>query len=392
MRGSSHGAVISGIGESEFSRRSGVPFETLQLGAAQDALRNANLCVSDIDTLFTDCAIMPNLLAPDRLQSQLSLDAADTIACVSLGGAGISNALGLAADRIEMGVSDAALIYFGVDWGTSPGGPYALHSRYRAKAAYEFPVGLFGQPTYFSLLARRYASNHDIDLSLMRRALGQLAVDERANALKNPGAQVSKSLSLEDYHDSRTISSPLCLYDCCLVSDGAAALVVTSDELARRRGAGPRVRVIGWGRGYVAADEENFFTQNASFPRMDPAATSSQRAYAKAGIAAADLDFAQIYDCFTMAVLLQLEEMGFARPGEGIQMLLAGSAVGESDLPINTHGGCLSHAYILGITHITEAVKELRWDGGPRQVLRAEIAAVGMAPGHDHTTVILARD
>jgi acetyl-CoA acetyltransferase len=392
MRTPTRGAVISGIGESEFSRRSDVAFETLQIGAVESALSDANLAASDIDTIFTDSAIMPSLLAPDRLQASMGFSAVETACCVSLGGAGISNAVGLASQRIESGLSAAALIYFGVNWGTSPGGPYLLHGRYQAKAGLEFPVGLFGQPTYFGLLAHRYAADHDIDLRLLRRALGRLAVDERSNAMRNPGAQVTRPLTQEDYESARTIASPLCLYDCCLVSDGAAAIIVTNDDLAWRRGPGPRVRVLGWGRGRSAADEESFFTQNANYPRLDPAAASSRTAFAMAGVTAADLDFAQIYDCFTMAVLLQIEEIGLATRGRGVHTLLEGSAVGESELPINTHGGCLSHAYILGITHITESVKQLRWDAGERQVLGAHLGAVSMAPGHDHTTLVLGRD
>lgn len=383
-------AIIAGIGESQFSRRSPLPFAELQIPAIEAAIADAGLGPGDIDTVLTDGEVMPGLLGIDAVEALASLTNVQATGMFSLGGTGLTYATKAAAERIRAGLSDAVLIYFGVDWGSSPGGPYAFHDRYPMKSIFEEPCGFFGQPTYVAAMTARYAFEHHIPLKELKLAMGQLAVDQRANALRNPGAQMKAPLTMDGYLGARPISSPLAKFDCCLITDGAAALVVTRGDHPRRTRRDREALIIGEGYASSRFSEQDFFTQNVEYPRIDPARPAALAAFEAAGIQPADLDFLEVYDCFTTLSILQLEEIGLCAPGEGWKFVREGTAVGSGRLALNTHGGSLSHSYLLGATHLTEAARQLRGEAGDGQVAGARLGAVSLAPGHDHATIVLA--
>ena len=385
-------AIISGIGESTFARRSERPFAELQVGAVEAAIADAGLRPGDIDTILTDGEVMPSLLGIDSLESLVSgLENVQATGMYSLGGTGISYATKVAAERIRSGLSSAVLVYFGVDWGSAPGGPYGFHDRYPMKGIYEEPYGFFGQPTYVAAMTQRYAYEHAVPISELKLALGQLAVDQRANALLNPDAQMKRSLDISEYLSAKPISSPLGLFDCCLITDGAAAFVITANDLGGRTRRPREATIIGEGYGDSRFSEQDFFTQNTHYPRIDPAARSGAAAFHAAGIAPGELDFLEVYDCFTTLSVLQIEELGLCGHGEGWKYVRESTAVGGTGpIALNTHGGSLSHSYLLGITHVTEATRQLRGDAGAGQVPNARLGAVALAPGHDHATIVLA--
>ncbi|MCY4425705.1 MAG: thiolase family protein [Halieaceae bacterium] len=381
-------AVISGTGESRFSRRSDAPLARLQLDAINAALTDAGLEPGDIDGVFTDGSVMPVSFPIDVAQTNAGLHGVRRVGQFATGGTGTALAVMEAAKAIRQGDLHAALIYFGVDWGSSQP-PYSFHDRYRAKVLYEQPYGYYGQALYFATIARRYAHEYGYTMDQLARGLGQIAVDHRANALLNSNAQQSRSLDLDTYLAEGMLADPLRRYDCCLQSDGAVALILTSEEFNSHK---DRPAVVVTGAGYAADSitDESFFSQNPLFTSLPSAHRSAALALSNAGVTVEQLDFVQAYDCFTPSPLMQLEALGVCAPGAGIEYVTAGTAIG-SDLPLNTHGGSLAQCYLLGINHISEAVRQLRGEAGAGQVKNASKGAVMMAPGRDHVTLILER-
>jgi len=384
-------ASITGIGESEYGRRVERPFSELQFDAIEKALGDAGVRPADVHAVFTDGQIMPGLLPIDEVQSTCGFSNLREVGYMSIGGAGIAYAVANAARLITDGHIDSALVYFGVDWGTRPGGPYGFHLKYPAKSALELPYGFYGQPVYFAALARTYMEKYGISPEDLSRGLGHIAVTQRRNALLSGQGQMKSPLSMEQYLESRFISDPLRLNDCCLISDGAGALVLTSDDSTSHA-----VRIQGWGHAEVDVTDEDYFSQNLEYPHFASAEKASKIAFEAAEVTWADIDVMEIYDCFTISVVLQLESMGFWEIGGGIEQLLLheGLAVpkgSEKSIAFNTHGGFLSQSYLLGINHIIEAVKQLRHQAGVAQVPNAQKAVVSMAPAREHTTLVLSR-
>jgi len=355
------------------------------------AIADSGLDPSVIDGVFTDAQVMPYLFPVDKLEGSISLPNLEQIGCFSVAGTGTGYATLQAAEAVRTGRCRAVLVYFGVDWGSNSGGPYAFHDRYLSKRHFERPYGFYGQPLYYANYARRYAHKYGHSLETLSAALGTVAVHQRSMALKNGNAQKTTPLTKDDYAQSRMIADPLRLFDCCLISDGAGAFIVTDASRAQDHSDHPLVQILGVGYGRQPLTEENFFTQNPDLPGMPAARSSARRAFEQAGLKPEDLDFAEIYDCFTISVLIQLEELGVCRPGEAASLLAADGGDFLEKLPVNTHGGFLSQAYLLGINHITEAVRQLRGTAGSGQLPNPELCAVTMSPSRDHTTMILAK-
>jgi acetyl-CoA acetyltransferase len=166
------------------------------------------------------------------------------------------------------------------------------------------------------------------------------------------------------------------------------AFVVTSLSAARDSPHAFHAELLGGGHATTGISEESCMTQGRAYPALPAAAESARLAFADAGISPGDLSFAEIYDCFTISVLLQLDQLGLCKPGESRFYF---SEIGRTTLPINTHGGLLSQAYILGANHITEAVKQVRNEAGRGQLPTADIGAVQLAPSAAHATLVLRR-
>jgi acetyl-CoA acetyltransferase len=177
-------------------------------------------------------------------------------------------------------------------------------------------------------------------------------------------------MTMEDYHASRFIVEPLRLYDCCLISDGGAAFVVTTLERARDLRQ-PPIKIM------AAAQAHNPETiGNPEWWYMPHQRLAIEQVYTQAGVGPADIDFAQLYDNFTISVIVWLEQAGFCRRGEGGSFVEGGRIQLGGELPVNTAGGNLSESYMQGWLHLVEAVKQLRAECGPRQVLGAKIGLV----------------
>jgi acetyl-CoA acetyltransferase len=380
--------VIAGIGESRFSRRSTEPLQALQSGAIASALSDAATAPRQIDAVFAESALTPHLYPIDIAEAAFGLTGVTHHGYLGSVGPGIAQSLIAAMEGIRAGTISTALVYFGVNWGSVSNSAYDFHGKYTSKTAVELPYGFYAQPTYFALMARRYAHDYGLSEDGLAEVLGQIAVRQRARALLNDNAQATAPLSVDGYLNSKMISSPLRVNDCCLLSDGAVAFVVTSLSAARDSPHAFHAELLGGGHATTGISEESCMTQGRAYPALPAAAESARLAFADAGISPGDLSFAEIYDCFTISVLLQLDQLGLCKPGESRFYF---SEIGRTTLPINTHGGLLSQAYILGANHITEAVKQVRNEAGRGQLPTADIGAVQLAPSAAHATLVLRR-
>jgi acetyl-CoA acetyltransferase len=228
----------------------------------------------------------------------------------------------------------------------------------------------------------RYGTTHE--------DFGRIAILSRNHALDNERAMMrDRPLTMDDYLASRWIVEPFRKFDCCLETDGAVAVVVVSAERARDLPHRPvLVQGAAWGGGVTIVN--NGHTDLSDSPAKPIAA----RLYALAGVGPSDIEFAELYDCFTYNVLSQIEGYGFAEPG-GVPPMLADGAFDRrsGSLPINTHGGLLSEGYIHGMNHVYEAVQQIRGDAGHRQVERHDIALVtgqlGYVSGYSSAVVLV---
>ena len=379
------GISIVGIGETRPVRRASSDLRALVVEAVQAALDDAGIAASEVDGIVSDAGIMPSSVPHDWLAGQLGITRSYD-GSISYGGTGIVCSPLLAAAAIKMGLAKVVVSYFGVDWGSRPGGPYGFHDLYPAKAAFEKPYGFNGQPAYFALMARRYMH----EFGLREEDLGAVAVNQRQNAILNGAAQIQVPLTFEDYQRARPISDPLRVPDCCVITDGAGAFVMTSTERARDCAKRP-VAVLGAGYAAEAITADDVFTQKADLMSLPAVAPAMEAALKMAGVSRADIDFAEIYDCFTISCLMQVEDLGFCAKGEAGAFISGGATAIGGRLPVNTHGGFLSYSYRLGIEHVTEAVRQLRGEAGEAQVADASVGLVTGLSVPEYGALVLGR-
>ena len=374
--------AIVGVGETALLRRHEKCLDALIVEAARKAIADSGLRGDQVDGIITPVAQPPideiAMGAGLRRRSYSAINA-------YIPGAGPVAALIEARMAINAGLATAVLVPFGMKTST-PGGPYAYHAADPLKADLEMPVGYYGQPLYFGAMAQRY--RHEFGLE--PEQLGSLAVAQREWAARTPGSQKSERITMAEYLAAPMIAEPLRSLDCCLISDGAVAYVVTTLERARDLPQPPAV-VAGVAAGSNPWTLTEMFTQSPRFLDIGPG-LAGRRAFREAGVSHDDIDFAEIYDCFTMSIILQLESLGFCAPGEGGAFVANGHTGPGGTLPVNTDGGHLSHGYIPGITHVVEAVRQIRGQRGEAQIEAAEIGVVSTFAGPDHATLIVTKD
>jgi acetyl-CoA acetyltransferase len=247
----------------------------------------------------------------------------------------------------------------------------------------------FGAPVaaYYALIAR--ALMHEYGTTPEQFAA--VAVSTRAHAVRNPAAQMRTPITIDDVMRSKPIADPLRLLDCSLISDGGSAIVLTTAERAKDLRQRP-VYLLGVGEGH----RHEHISQAPSLTTSG-AVDSGRAAYAMAGLGPRDVDFAEIYDCFTPVVLVQLEDLGFCAKGTAGAYVAAGHIGPGGSLPVNTHGGLLSHChpgFPGSMFALTEAVVQLRGAAGERQLPKAEVALVHAQGGimSSHCTLIVSRE
>lgn len=379
--GGSGGIAIVGVGETEFARRLDRPFGELVVEASRRAVADAGLRPSDIDGFVPVYGGPPADDVARAIGSRRSFTAGPGLAP----GAASVGSLLTAKMAIEAGLATNVLVYYGFN-GSRPGGPYSFHAADPVKASLEMPFGWYGQPVYFAAWAQRYCH----DYGVKPEDFAPVALSARAWAGLSPGAQRSDPIGPADYFASPVIASPLRALDCCLISDGAVALVVTSLDRARSLPQAPAV-VAGLGTVSLDITMTSIFTQKDDVLSLG-SALSGPAAYADAGIGPADVDVAEIYDCFSITMIIQLEDLGICPRGEGFAFAGDGRIGPGGANPVNTNGGHLCYAYMPGMTHLVEATRQLRGTRGPAQVEGAEVAVVAALGGNDHATAVLTGD
>ncbi len=276
--------AIVGVGSTEHVRRSHKPITQLVVEACRKAIADAGLQPQDIDGIVTDVSYMPVRAPADEVAAALGIGERCFTAHGLVGGAGVVGAPHLAELAIRSGQARHVLSYYGADFGSVEGGPYAFPVALDAKLAVEMPFGWYGQPLYFAAMAQRY--KHEFGLTPAQQ--GEVAIAARAHAALTPGAMRRDPLTMEGYITSQMIAEPFRSLDCSLISDGGTAFVMTSVERARSLPQ-PPVLVAGIGLASTRETQAGYFTQHAPYPGT-PARLSAPRALAQAELTPADVD------------------------------------------------------------------------------------------------------
>lgn len=376
--------AIAGVGESEYGVVPHLSALQHHADAAAAALDDAGLTLADVDGLFTSGDGI-DLLHVVRVAEYLGVRPTTFDGTVS-GGSAWETYVEHAALSIAAGRCEVALLVYGSNQRTGRGRDLGTATRGRAKGPRQFEVP-YGTNTVveYALAAQRYLH----DFGATPEQLAAVAVATRRHAASNPRAMYRDPITVEDVLASRPIAEPLHLLDCCVISDGGGAVVLTSLERARDLRTAP-VRVLGSGSaiGTMTVAQMDDVTDI-------PARISGQRAFAEAGVGPTDIDVAQLYDSFTITVLLQLEALGICERGTAGAWVVNGGMDLGGALPTNTDGGGLSsnHPGMRGIFLLVEAVRQLRGEAD-RQVEGAELALCSGTGGLLSTcsTVILGVD
>lgn len=361
--------VIVGVGETPVGRLPGYNSVQLQAWAVQNALADCGLRTTDLDGLINlDPYTIPNSMFSSTLGEYLGLQPR-FISTVDVGGTVTGmTMLQQAAWAIVAGHCEVVACVYGEN--SLTGHAESVHGlnmkNLLGGEEWEEPFGVHGLLTPYALVAQRYMHLYGAS----DRDLAQVALITRRHALNNDNAQMKVPLTMEDYLASRMISSPLRLYDCCLISDGGGALIVTTRSRAERMG---RAYVVI--RSMAMRGTHNSIVQLPDVEEFG-IRPAGQDAFEAAGFGPKDVQVALLHDAFTISVLITLEALGFCMSGGAGDYLRAGHASMGGACPINPHGGLLSQAHIGGMLHITEAVQQLRGTAGKRQVPNAHRAVV----------------
>ena len=379
-------AVIAGIGESRVGRVPGRSALQLQSDAALAAAADAGIGIGDIDGLLTTPVRVEHWNMPSGVVANNLGVRPRFLSTVDLAGASGVAMIHQAVMAVESGQCDMALCVAGQNLLSHRSRNEAVRSMAESGSAhpqFEVPYGPV-VPSLYALIAQR----HMHEYGTTPAQLAEVAVTMRRHAGLNPNAHKRDPITIADVLASRMISSPLHMFDCAIVSDGAAAAIVTTADRAADMKKRP-VHLLGQGYGLRhghIGDHKQLTTTGA--------VDSGRDAFALAGVERADIDVAQIYDCFTITVIVELEDLGFCAKGEGGRFVEGGRIGLGGALPVTTHGGLLSGGHPGlpgGFFHLIEGVRQLRGEAGERQVADAELALVHGNGGvaSVHCTLIL---
>ena len=362
--------TVVGIGETRIGRFPERSYLDLQTEAACLALADAGLPKEAVDGVFVNTPIRnPTFMAATALVKRLGLKPR-VAATLDAHGAAACLLVAHAAASLEAGLCEVALCAIAREGYVGRDRPLRA-SLLMGGEDFEEPFGLVAPVVCYALAARRHM--HKFGTTSLQ--LGAVAVAMRRHASLNENAQKREPITLEDHQASPLVSDPLRLLDCCLVSDCGGALVLTTADRARDLPRRP-VRLLSF-----AEAQSHLLVCEAESLSTPVGKELSNRLFGKAGLSPPDVGLALLYDSFTITVLIQLELYGFCARGESGAFVEGGHIELEGDLPVNTHGGLLSQGHSEGFFHLTEGVRQLRGDGGNRQVEDLEVALVTGAGG-----------
>jgi acetyl-CoA acetyltransferase len=388
-------AAIAGIGQTEFSQNSGRSEYQLALEAALAACDDAGISPHEID-----CITIPGYQTTSVDEAQmlngLGMPNLRFLASVGHGGGSACGVVAHAALAVATGMANVALCFRALN--SRSEFRYGQYDKKRARKDLDTPIpgftsflapyGFFTPAHYSAIWARR----HMHEYGTTYEHFGAIAVAARKHAARNPKARFyQRPITLQDYLDCRMIVDPIRLFDCCLETDGACALIVTTAERARDLRRPPAyIRAMAQGTGGpnlypITAYNRKRITGMEETERMGEAL------FEMAGLTPGEIDVAELYDHFGPLVLLSMEDLGFCKRGEGGDFVSGGRIEQGGELPINTHGGLVAEAYIHGFNHITEGVRQVRGTS-TAQVEGANHVLVTSADGVPTSGLILSRD
>ena len=370
-------AVIAGIGHTAHGKLPGRTPLSLTVEAVRNALADAGVEKDAVDAVFSK---YPTSTFASMYGQQVAeaLGLQPKIGGVwDQGGATNISMISFAAESIEAGQCDIAVV-------TTADNPLTgTRQAYERAWGDDAVYGWFSTPAGYAMIAQRHMAQYGTTSD----QLGAIAVAFRRHAGSNPNASKRDPMTLDDYRSSPLVVEPLRRDDCCLISDGGAAVVVMSAERARELGVADPVPILGFGQG-----QESWEVALRSDLTTTAATASARSAFAMAGVSAGDIDVAQLYDCFTITPLMILEDYGFCAKGQGGSFVQGGNIELGGELPINTSGGLLSETGMPGMQLVIEGVRQVR-GSSTAQVPDAGLCVVANQGGvmHTHSTLVLGR-
>jgi acetyl-CoA acetyltransferase len=375
--------VIAGLGMTELGKVYGRTPAQFAAEAVRLAVADAGLAPADVDGLLTSSGVTGGVSVD--LQRELGLTDLRLLTHMQAYGSTAGSMVAYASLAVQSGMASVVACVFADSPLRPERGSSAIYGTRHAGAGWWGLLGasgVIGANPMYALAARRHMERY----GTTSEQLGHIAVAQRAWAALNPAAQMRDPITLADHQASRWIAEPFRLLDCCLVSNGGIAVLVTSAERAATM-AQPPVPVLGWAQCHPG----RYLRRNPDFGLVTGAATAGQAALAMAGVGLDDVDVAQLYDCYTFTVLVTLEDYGFCQKGEGGPFVASGVLGPGGKLMLNTGGGQLSGYYMWGMTPLSEAVIQARGHGGDRQAAAHDIVLVSGNGGvlDHHATLVL---
>ena len=376
--------AIAGVGYTKLFRASGRSVLALAAEACRNALDDAGLERERVGGIAS-FSVLNDSVPGQSVATVLGLGKLSYVLDMSLGGQAPSFLVMHAAMAVESGLADAVLVYRALN-GRS--GVRVGSTQFPGPGSqYRYPVGFTAYPQYMAMWARRYM----IETGAGYEDLAAVALAARRYAELNERAIVQSPLTLDDYMAAPFVADPYRAADCTSEVDGACALLVTSLELARDLRHDPVViqgaaYAIGYRSGLDIGDAllwEDYSRNYTSLLAAD--------LWKSAGLGPDEIDFAEIYDCFTSTVLFGLEGLGFAGRGEAGGFIRSGATAIDGRLPTNTNGGLLCEGYLHGMNTVAEAALQVQGRGGPRQVPKRDACVVTSGGMMDGSALVLTR-
>ncbi|HEY7279036.1 MAG TPA: hypothetical protein VH594_23920 [Trebonia sp.] len=394
-------AAIVGIGQTAYAKALPATAWELAMEAVLAACADAGVDVAEVDGMCRFTAPFEPVTEA-MLVRGLGIPELSFFAQAPHGGEALGAVVMQAAAAVSAGLASTVVVYralsqsrggrFGRADGRGPGGaggadPGAdIVVPEQDNLSFAWPYGLMSPGQLFALWARRYAAVHGLRDEDLTRALGTIAITQRQYANRNPNAMMrDRKLDWDDYQGARMISEPLRLFDLCLENDGACAFVVTTADRARALREDPVWVLSATQTVSPYREPMGIYTSGELLELFPPAAAG--RLFEQAGVSRADIDVAEFYDATSYMPLRSLESYGFVPDGQAWRYVTEQGTGPDSPLPVNTHGGHLSEAYLHGMNGILEAVRQLRGTA-VNQVPDADVALVGAPAG---SATILAR-
>jgi acetyl-CoA C-acetyltransferase len=376
--------AVIGIGKTAFGAFPDRDLRSLAVEAGQKAMEDAHIAPSQVEAFYLGNFAGPSFAGQNHLAPYVASAMGITgvpatrfeAACASSGAAFFQ-----AVSSVAAGIYDIVLVD-GVEKMTSQPTPRVTEilaaagdmcGEVRAGATF---------PALFAMIARR----HMYQYGTTREMLASVAVKNHANGAKNPYAHMRKVITMEQALAGKPVSDPLTVYDCSLISDGAAAVVIAPLERASEfTSKAVRILAVAQTSDFVALDEKPDITT------LTAVRTASEKAYKLAGLGPRDIQFAELHDCFTIAEILAIEDLGFVAKGEGGPYSLAGKTCIHGERPVNASGGLKSKGHPVGATgvgQICDVAQQIRGEAGERQIARHEIGLAQNLGGSGATCVV----